>query len=81
MRKRSTLTPEDVTTLHSATAKVLHAAVDAIRAQPNYEPHKQDRTFMKVHMRGGEACPRCGHRIAEIKARGEVTNYCRNCQK
>jgi formamidopyrimidine-DNA glycosylase len=81
MRKRSTLKPDDVVALHAATGDVLHAAVEAIRSQPEYEPHKQDRGFMKVHMRGGEACPRCGHRIAEIKARGEVTNYCRNCQK
>jgi formamidopyrimidine-DNA glycosylase len=81
MRKRSTLKPEDVAALHAATGEVLHQAVESIRAQPDYETHKQDRGFMKVHMRGGEACPRCGHRIAEIKARGEVTNYCRSCQK
>ena len=81
MRKRSTLKPEDIAALHAATGEVLHAAIAAIRGQAAYEPHKQDRGFMKVHMRGGEACPRCGHRIAEIKARGEVTNYCRNCQK
>jgi formamidopyrimidine-DNA glycosylase len=81
MRKRSTLKPEDVGALHAATGATLAEAVDAIRAQPEYEPHKQDRSFMKVHLRGGEACPRCGHRIAEIKARGEVTNYCRSCQK
>jgi formamidopyrimidine-DNA glycosylase len=81
MRKRSTLKPDDVAALHAAVGTVLHTAVESIRAQPGYETHKQDRGFMKVHMRGGEACPRCGHRIAEIKARGEVTNYCRNCQK
>jgi formamidopyrimidine-DNA glycosylase len=81
MRKRSTLEPDDIAALHAATGGVLRDAVEAIRAQPDYEPHKQDRSFMKVHMRGGQACPRCGHRIAEIKAGGEVTNYCRNCQK
>ncbi|HXA41405.1 MAG TPA: DNA-formamidopyrimidine glycosylase family protein [Candidatus Solibacter sp.] len=81
LRKRSTLSPEDVDSLHEATTSVLADAVAKIRAQPDYEPHKQDRSFMKVHLRGGEACPRCGHRIAEIKARGEVFNYCRGCQK
>ncbi len=81
MRKRSTLKPEDVGALHAATGEVLHSAVATIKVQPDYEPHKQDRGFMKVHMRGGQACPRCGHRIAEIKARGEITNYCRSCQK
>lgn len=81
MRKRSTLKPEDIEALREAIGATLTGAVEAIRAQPDYEPHKQDRSFMKVHMRGGESCPRCGHRIAEIKARGEVTSYCRSCQK
>ena len=80
LRKRATLQPEDIDRLHEAVAEELRSAVQKIRAQPHYEPHKQDRTFMVVHMRGGEACPRCGHRIAEIKAGGEVTNFCRGCQ-
>ena len=81
LRKRSTLKPEDVTELHAAVGKVLQEATGAIRVQPGYEPHKQDRSYMKVHLRGGQPCPRCGHRIAELTARGEVTSYCRGCQK
>jgi formamidopyrimidine-DNA glycosylase len=81
LRKRSTLSAEDVLTLHRSVQSVLTAATEAIRAQPAYEPHKQDRSYMKVHMHGGDACPRCGHRIAELTARGEITDYCRGCQK
>ncbi|MGI8609666.1 MAG: Fpg/Nei family DNA glycosylase [Candidatus Dormibacteria bacterium] len=81
LRKRSTLKPEDVLTLHAATRRVLDDATAAIRAQPDYESHRQDRSYMKVHMHGGEGCPRCGHRIAELTARGEITDYCRGCQK
>jgi formamidopyrimidine-DNA glycosylase len=81
LRKRSSLKPEDVEALHAAVVSTLADAVEKIRAQPEYQPHKQDRSFMAVHLRGGEPCPRCGHRIAEIKARGEVFNYCRGCQK
>jgi formamidopyrimidine-DNA glycosylase len=81
LRKRSTLNPEDVGALHAAVGKVLAEATAAIRAQPDYQSHKQDRSFMRVHLRGGQACPRCGHRIAELTARGEVTSYCRGCQK
>ena len=80
LRKRSSLGADEVESLHAAVVDVLADAVEQIRAQPDYQPHKQDRGFMKVHLRGGEACPRCGHRIAEIKARGEVFNYCRGCQ-
>jgi formamidopyrimidine-DNA glycosylase len=81
LRKRSSLGSEDVDALHAAVVEVLAGAVEQIRAQPDYQPHKQDRSFMKVHLHGGEPCPRCGHRIAEINARGEVFNYCRGCQK
>ena len=81
LRKRSSLQPEDVDALHGAVIATLADAVAKIRAQADYQPHKQDRGFMAVHLRGGEPCPRCGHRIAEIKARGEVFNYCRGCQK
>src|SRR6202022_3810548 len=81
LRKRSSLKPEDIAALHGAVIAVLADAVDKIRAQPGYQPHKQDRDFMAVHLRGGQPCPRCGHRIAEIKARGEVFNYCRGCQR
>ncbi|MFN2463479.1 MAG: Fpg/Nei family DNA glycosylase [Candidatus Dormibacteria bacterium] len=80
LRKRSTLSQAEVLELHSATQKVLREATDAIRAQPEYESHRQDRGYMKVHMHGGEDCPRCGHRIAELTARGEITSYCRGCQ-
>ena len=81
LRKRSTLNAAEIGELHAAVGKVLEDATEAIRAQPGYEPHKQDRSYMKVHMRGGQPCPRCGHRIAEITARGEITSYCRGCQK
>jgi formamidopyrimidine-DNA glycosylase len=81
LRKRSSLKPDDIEALHAAVISVLSDAVEKIRAQPAYQPHKQDRGFMMVHLRGGQACPRCGHRIAEIKARGEVFNYCRGCQR
>ncbi len=81
LRKRSTLKPDDVLRLHASTLTVLQSAIDAIRAQPHYIPHKQDRSFMAVHGKGGGTCPRCGHRISELTARGENTNFCRGCQR
>lgn len=80
LRKRTTLKAEDVNRLHAATGKVLRAAIDSIKAQPKYEPHKQDRSFMAVHGKAKEKCPRCGHRISELTARGEATDFCRGCQ-
>ena len=80
LRRRSTLKDADVERLWTSTQSVLAGAIESIRAQPHYEPHKQDRGFMRVHMKGGQDCPRCGHRISELTARGEVTNFCRGCQ-
>jgi formamidopyrimidine-DNA glycosylase len=80
LRKRATLKPDDISRLHAATQQVLGEAIAAIRAQPHYVPQKQDRSFMAVHGKGGQNCPRCGHRISELKARGETTNFCRGCQ-
>jgi formamidopyrimidine-DNA glycosylase len=81
LRKRTSLKPDDITKLHAATNDVLRSAIDAIKAQSHYVPHKQDRSFMAVHGKGGQKCPRCGHRISELTARGENTNFCRGCQR
>jgi formamidopyrimidine-DNA glycosylase len=80
LRKRTSLKPDDTARLHAATTKVLQSAIDSIKAQPKYEPHKQDRSFMAVHGKAKEKCPRCGHRISELTARGEATDFCRGCQ-
>ena len=80
LRKRTSLKADDTTRLYQAIRQVLRAAIEAIRAQPHYVPHKQDRSFMAVHGKGGQKCPRCGHRISELTARGETTNFCRGCQ-
>jgi len=80
LRKRTTLKADEVQRLHAATAKVLRSAIESIKTQPRYEPHKQDRSFMAVHGKAKEKCPRCGHRISELTARGEATDFCRGCQ-
>jgi len=35
---------------------------------------------MKVHMKGGKTCPRCGHRISQLGSNREPVNFCRGCQ-
>jgi formamidopyrimidine-DNA glycosylase len=80
LRRRTSLNANDIVRLHASVQHVLARAVEAISAQPHYETHKQDRSFMAVHMKGGQDCPRCGHRISELTARGEITNFCRGCQ-
>jgi formamidopyrimidine-DNA glycosylase len=79
-RKRSTLADEEVDELYHATRSVLANAVEVLRVRvpPTFET--QVRDFLAVHLKGGEACPRCGTRITEVSPGGISTSYCRGCQ-
>jgi formamidopyrimidine-DNA glycosylase len=80
-RKRSSLAPEEVDELYRATQTVVPEALAVLRERvpPTFE--KQVRDFLAVHDKGGQACPRCGTRITEVKPGGFVTSYCRGCQR
>jgi formamidopyrimidine-DNA glycosylase len=80
LRRRASLKPAEEEALFEAIPVVLKRAVEAILANPNYDESKQDRSFMKVHMKGGQTCPRCGHRISQIGSNREPLNFCRGCQ-
>jgi formamidopyrimidine-DNA glycosylase len=79
-RRRSSLAPEEVDALYVATRATLARAIGVLqqRVPPTFE--KQVRDFLAVHLRGGEACPRCGTRISEVSSRSEATSWCRGCQ-
>lgn len=80
-RKRSTLAPEEIDALYEATRGTLEEAIGILRARvpPRFE--QQVRDFLRVHLRGGQACPRCGGRISQVKPGGMVTSFCRGCQR
>jgi formamidopyrimidine-DNA glycosylase len=81
MRRRSSLAPEEIDALYEATRRTLTNAIDVLRERvpPTFE--RQVRDFLAVHLRGGEACPRCGTRLSEISSRSEATTWCRGCQR
>jgi len=81
LRKRASLAPEEVDALYEATRTTLANAIDVLRERvpPTFE--KQVRDFLAVHDKGGQACPRCGTRITEVRAGGFITSYCRGCQR
>ena len=72
--------PEEIDALYEATRTTLARAIDVLRERvpPTFE--KQVRDFLAVHLRGGEACPRCGTRLSEVSSRSEATTWCRGCQ-
>ena len=78
-RRRSTLKPDDVDRLYEAMRTVLGDAIERLRLLVPPEIQTQHREFLKVHLRGGEACPRCGRELRQIGGR-EATTFCRGCQ-
>jgi len=80
-RKRSNLADEEVDALYGAARTTVAEAIEVLRRRvpPTFET--QVRDFLAVHMKGGQACPRCGTRITEVKAGGFVTSFCRGCQR
>ncbi len=79
-RKRSSLADEEIVGLYTATRSTLADAIKTLRLRvpPTFE--RQVRDFLAVHDKGGQACPRCGTRITEVRAGGFITSYCRGCQ-
>ena len=78
-RRRSSLRPDDVDRLYHAMRSVLADAVERLRVLVPPEIQSQHREFLKVHLRGGEPCPRCGRELRQIGGR-EATTFCRTCQ-
>ena len=79
-RRRSSLAEEEVDALHGATQAVIRASIEVLRARvpPSFE--KQVRDHLRVHLRGGASCPRCGGTISQV-GRRESTSFCRSCQR
>ncbi len=79
-RKRPSLAPEEVDALYAAARTVLAEALPILRERvpPTFE--RQVRDHLKVHLRGGQPCLRCGATISQVGGR-EATSYCRSCQR
>ena len=80
-RRRSSLAPEEIDALYAAMRTTLADAVETLRERvpPTFE--RQVRDFLAVHLKGGQACPRCGTRLSEVSSRSEATTWCRGCQR
>ena len=78
-RKRSTLSDDDIGRLYEAMRTVLADATERLRKLVPPDIQTQHREFLQVHLRGGEACPRCGRELRQIGGR-EATTFCRTCQ-
>ena len=79
LRRRSTLRPEEIDRLYAAMRSVLADATHRLRSLVPPHIQLQHREFLKVHLRGGEPCPRCGRTLRQIGG-DEATTFCRTCQ-
>jgi formamidopyrimidine-DNA glycosylase len=79
LRRRSSLRPDEIDRLYASMRSVMENAKTRLRelVPPNIE--QQHREFLKVHLRGGEPCPRCGKELRQIGG-DEATTFCRTCQ-
>jgi formamidopyrimidine-DNA glycosylase len=79
-RKRKSLTEDEIQKLYRSIKEVLQEAMAVVKERMGDNIHLKIRDFLKVHGRAGSACPRCGGRVASVKARQRETNFCRRCQ-
>ncbi|MDQ3346127.1 MAG: hypothetical protein M3473_07505 [Chloroflexota bacterium] len=78
-RRRSSLSPDDVERLYQSMQTVLAGAVEQLRELVPPDIQAQHREILKIHLRGGDPCPRCGRELRQIGGR-EATTFCRTCQ-
>ena len=71
-RKRSSLAAAEVDTLYVATRETLAWAINELHRLVPPRLEVEQRKFLNVHRKGGEACPRCGSKISEVSAGGFV---------
>jgi formamidopyrimidine-DNA glycosylase len=80
---RTALSKEQLADLYRAAHAVMDWATPLAREamlKDGTLDYQERRDFLRVHRRGGEACPRCGSTISEITANQRVTSFCRSCQ-
>jgi len=80
-RSRSSLAGDEVDALFDATRSVLEWAIGALHELVPPRLEVEQRKFLRVHRKGGTACPRCGATLSEVSAGGFVTTWCRSCQR
>ncbi len=82
-RKRSDIPDELLAELFHAILRVMEWSTPIVTGLMEEKglPAHHYRDHLRVHRKGGEDCPRCGHHITEITSGQRITNFCRGCQE
>jgi formamidopyrimidine-DNA glycosylase len=76
----STLTGEELTTLHAALHEVLTDALGRSEGVAAAGLKKEKKGGLRVHGRKGETCPVCGDVVREVSYSSKSFQYCATCQ-
>jgi len=81
-RKRTELSDEQLAEIYRSIHAVMEWSIPIVAGQMEEKglPAHHYRDHLRVHRKGGEECPRCGHHITEITSGQRITNFCRACQ-
>jgi len=78
-RRRPSLDASEIDALYRAMREVLDEAVRTLEERMT-RSDQEVRDFLDVHGKPGEACPRCGSPVSEVKRERRATHFCRTCQ-
>jgi len=76
----TTLTDDEVATLHDAIVGTLRDAVKRSEGLAARDVKDSKRSGMRVHGRTGEPCPVCGDTVREVSFADSSLQYCPTCQ-
>lgn len=76
----SSLTEQEVDTLHAALRTTLIEAIAGASGKPAAQLKDAKRSGMRVHGRTGEPCPVCGDVVREVSFADRSLQYCATCQ-
>jgi formamidopyrimidine-DNA glycosylase len=79
-RRRPSLSEEEIEGLYTAMREELAEALETLRERVGAAIDVEIRDFLDVHGKPGEACPRCGGTVSEVKRERRATHFCRSCQ-
>ena len=80
MRRRATLSADEVDRLYDCMRVALQRAVETLRERVGDNIDVEIRDFLAIHGKEDDECPRCGGRISTITYERSTTYFCRNCQ-
>jgi formamidopyrimidine-DNA glycosylase len=80
MRRRASLSEQEVERLYNCMRIALQRAVETLRERVGDRIDVEVRDFLAIHGKDDGECPRCGGRISTITYERSTTYFCRNCQ-